>query len=625
MIHNYVDNLKDCTLEKEVHKIMKNRVYPGSKNSKFEDTTLLLPDSAGFFKPHNIRLKGEFNLVFKLLIFMRFDGLLDNESLNSGKSNYFNEFQSILELIQNIDNNIKCIKDINHNVLIQIIENHQETDYTATTLNKKISRLKEWINFANSNLPYFLQLDNDLLTNVSNYNQLQENAAKEKNDSRKIGGPKKPYPLTNIKCIVQESIKYIEDFSEEILYMTETLVDGKELSGNKKYSLLFDVLEEADFNFKQPTLAEYKERLNNVHKKFEKTKGKTLNKLLETCINLSTDLEASCVIVILLLSGMRKSELLKLNRFPKTFEDEYYNLSRLIYKTSEDEEGEELEIPIPFIARKALEVLSKLSTLKDKQTTGRILTISVFSKKEESYVDRPNALIKQFCRRIGIIEEPRPHQLRHTMAFLIAYENEKNGLELARLFLGHKSISMTLQYMGHYNPLLQNAINELNVEKSSELINAIEEEFKSNHKFYGANSNLLMGNYKFTGSYADGYADLITKSLKELLKKGKIMIIQSATNLCIHDLTKKELMSCQRGLKNPDTLGLQPIASRCEGANCFNSIFFEKHMEKLSKEPSIEEGLRKRLMKNSYFADFNFSNLPQENLIYQYNKDKGII
>jgi len=625
MIHNYIDNLQNCTLGTEVSKIMKNRVYPGSKNSKFEDTTVLLPDSAGFFCKHNIRLEGEFSLVFKLLIFMRFDGLLDNESLNSGKSNYFNELQSILELIQKIDNNIKYVKDIKPNLIIQIIEKHKEKNHTSRTLNRKISRLKEWINFANNNLPYFLQLDDDLLTSVSNYNQLQENTAKEKNDSKKIGGPKKPYPLTNIKYIMQKSIKYIEDFSEEILYMTQTLVDGKELSFNKKYSLLFDVLKETNFNFQQPNLAEYKERVKNVNKKFDRKKGKTLNRLLETCINLCTDLEASCIIVILLLTGMRKSELLKLNRFPEILEDEYYNLSRFIYKTSEGEDGEELEIPIPFIAKKALEVLSTLSSIKDKKTTGRILTISVVSKKEESYVDRPNALIKQFCRRIEIIDEPRPHQLRHTMAFLIAYENEKDGLELARLFLGHKSIQMTLQYMGHYNPLIQNAIKELNVEESSELINEIEKEFKSNHKFYGANSNLLMGNYKFTGSYADGYADLITKSLKALLKKGEIMIIQSATNLCIHDLTKKELMSCQRGLKNPDTLGLQPIASRCEGASCFNSIFLEKHMEKLSKETSIDKGLRKRLMKNSYFIDFNFSNLPQENLIYQYKKDKGII
>ncbi len=43
------------------------------------------------------------------------------------------------------------------------------------------------------------------------------------------------------------------------------------------------------------------------------------------------------------------------------------------------------------------------------------------------------------------------------MAFLIVHINEKDGLDLARMFLGHKSLTMTLQYMGHYNQELNDA------------------------------------------------------------------------------------------------------------------------------------------------------------------------
>lgn len=626
-IYHYINDIKNCTLKEEVYAIMKGRIYNGSKNSKFEDNYILLPDSANFFKVHNIRLSGEIGLVFRLLLFMRFDGILENESLNSGKSSYFNELQALFTLILNADNNIKYVKDINHRVLEKIINDENNNSNNSITLNRKINKIKEWINFANENLPYFLQLENTLLNRVSNYIELKEKVVEEKLKSKKIGSSKEPYSLTDLKFIMSKSIKYIEEYSDEILYMARTLADCNDYLINKKYSMLFDALIEADFDFQQPLLSEYKEKSNLVDTKFEKSKGKTLPKLLETCINLSIDLEASCIIVILLLTGMRKSELLRLNRFPEITEDEFYNLSKFIYKTSENEDGEELNIPIPYIAKKAIEVLSELSSIKDKKNTGKILTISFFSQKEETYTDRPNVLIKYFCRKIGIINEPRPHQLRHAIAFLIAYDNEKDGLELARLFLGHKSITMTLQYLGHFNPLIRNSIKELNIDKSNELINLIGEEIKLNHKFYGAESNLLMNTNQFMGSYAEGYNDLITKSLKQLLKKGKIMIIQSATNLCIHDLTKKELMACQRGLSISNNLGdLQPMPSRCEGANCINSIFLEKHIEKLKDEPSIDENLRKRLIKNSYFVDFdNVIIEPKEKLIRQYNADKGIV
>lgn len=625
-IFHYINDIKNCTLEEEVYQIMKGRIFYGSENSNFEDNYILLPDSAGFFKTHYIKLDGEIGLIFRLLLFMRFDGILENKSSNSGKSNYFNELQALFKLILKADNNIKYVKDINNYTLEKVINNEEDNGNKSLTLNRKINKLKEWINFANENLPPFLQLENTLLDKVSNYTKLKEKVTEEVLKSKKIGSPKETYSLTDLKFIMNECIKYIEEYSSEILYMTRTLAKCKNYTINKKYSMLFDSLKEADFDFKQSKLKKDKKKLNSLHKKFDR-KGKTLNKLLENCINLSIDLEASCIIVILLLTGMRKSELLRLNRFPKITEDEFYNLSRFIYKTSEDEEGEELNIPIPLIAKKAIEILSELSRIKDKKDNGKILTISIFSKYDETYTDRPNVLIKYFCRRIGIINEPRPHQLRHAIAFLIAYNNEKDGLELARLFLGHKSITMTLQYLGHFNPLIYNSIQELNISKSNELINSIGEEIKLNHKFYGEKSNLLMNTNQFMGSYAEGYNDLITKSLTLLLKKGEIMIIQSATNLCIHDLTKKELMACQRGLSISNSLNsLQPMASRCEGVNCTNSIFFEKHIEKLKDEPAIDKNLRKRLMKNSYFIDFDDVRIePKEKLIQQYNIDKGIV
>jgi hypothetical protein len=72
----------------------------------------------------------------------------------------------------------------------------------------------------------------------------------------------------------------------------------------------------------------------------------------------------------------------------------------------------------------------------------------------------------------------------------------------------------------------------------------------------------------------------------------------------------------------------RPIPSKCKGANCSNSIFFEEHIEKLKKNMygNIDPELKARLEKNTYFLNAGgFNQDPYYKLIKKYDKKKGVI
>ena len=174
------------------------------------------------------------------------------------------------------------------------------------------------------------------------------------------------------------------------------------------------------------------------------------------------------------------------------------------------------------------------------------------------------------------------------------------------MFLGHTSITMTLQYMGYYNNELKDAIRELIKEESEFFIDEITEQIKENKNLFGENGKRLMkAKTKFSGRYANQFINTLREGLIELIKNQKLAIIQTPVSLCMHDLSKPEELMCQQGFNLEEIVANGPAPERCKGANCSNALFFEKHIEELKKKMyfKIEPSLKKRLEKNTYFMD----------------------
>ena len=133
----------------------------------------------------------------------------------------------------------------------------------------------------------------------------------------------------------------------------------------------------------------------------------------ESIIQAISLLESVCVIIILMFTGMRASELVMMNRFPRIERDEQLNLKRMIYKTSATENGEELNIPIPSIVGDVINILSLISKAKDGSNEGKLVISSARSTADKTGTYRIRTLIKNFCEDLGMEGFPSPQQFRH--------------------------------------------------------------------------------------------------------------------------------------------------------------------------------------------------------------------
>ena len=67
-------------------------------------------------------------------------------------------------------------------------------------------------------------------------------------------------------------------------------------------------------------------------KKYVNAKSPRVSKIFSRLIDVNKKLEASCLVVILMTTGMRNSELVRLDRFPKITNDEYFHLKKMVFK-----------------------------------------------------------------------------------------------------------------------------------------------------------------------------------------------------------------------------------------------------------------------------------------------------
>jgi integrase len=622
-MHNIeiLKKLKNAISSNEVKEIFKSERFPNKNGSSFLDSKILGYESMDGKSFAVVKLKDDLEVAFRVIVYLKLSGLIGTKTFNTGTIHWINAFQSILFQISKNDQSIKNIRDISSKHIDMYIE-QKTKKVLAQTIRRSINYLKDWITFANQYLPYFLKLDEELISNSKYYEDLNKKALIERAKENLIENSRKSYPLPLLKEIFSHSIKYISDYSNEIIDLSKHYVENRKINYEQRIYLDFDYLKSKKFNSISINKL-LKKSIVDIKLDELKNLAKEINNVFRSEIE---SLESSCMFVILFLSGMRIGEFIALKRFPEILEGEHYNLKRLVYKTAMSEDGEELIMPIPEIAKKAIEILSEISEIKDSGLNDRIATTSIkYSKQSNIRSHRVRSLIRWFAKKIGIKENIDPHQLRHAMAFLIVHINEKDGLDLARMFLGHKSLTMTLQYMGHYNQELNDAIKELTKEESEIFVEKITTQIENNKKLFGENAKRLMPNHKFVGQQAEEFVVLLKKGLLKLIEEQKLAIIQTPISLCMHDLSKPEELACQRGFNFNEIILNGPAPSRCKGANCSNSLFFEEHIEKLKKEMygNIDPELKSRLEKNTFFLEAGgFEQDPFKIIIKEYDQYK---
>lgn len=611
----------------DIKRIMNGKIIPGTDNSKFEDEIYKFSIQNKIFNV-KIELENDFlNIALRLMCFFKLGGKLGIKPLRRGKTEYIYKLSNILRdieiVIPDIDNFENLTKTIFDKVIVNL--NKNKNNFGEKNKYDKVRVLFEWAKYANKYIPSLFIIDIDIFYMSREYEQLVVKYFKTRNEDETNNIKRIPFDLNLTRVIMYNCIKYIEEYSEDGITATEYyLKSGEETEHNKKYRKAFYLLKNIDSLIKEPLLENliYKCREHQTPNTY-KTNLMNVKGLRQDLENISKKLEAACVIVILITTGMRQSELFALPRNPKVTYDENINLERIIFKTAITEDGESVDMPIPAITKKAIDILARISTLKDNSQEGSLLNGSLYScnYKSSAKHDRIYGLIDFFCESFDLNEAPTPHQFRHIIAYLVSYNNKKDGLELARMLLGHKSISMTLHYLGHYNINFKEQVTEIQKEDSKLLVKSITLRIKRGEGAYGPKGKGIseeVRNYDFRGEIINEFTDLFEMTMNERIDRGEIVIIQTPVCLCIHDLTKEEEMACQRGFNISNYISEKPKPAYCEAYNCGNALFTETNVDNLNVG-KIDEMLKKRLEKNKIFSDSGgFDNDPYRKIKADY-------
>lgn len=621
-----LSSLLNCHSEEQIFDLLKDEEFPDLDGSKFRDDIFRFKTSTFQYMNMTIRNEGVHKLAFKVLLLLKLHGHIGNAPRNSGTRVYASTLSKILrELPQSHE---KRLDEITFDRFIEYIKNINN-DASPRTAIDYIMIIHDWIAFGNSLLPYILRLDERLARDNNFIFEIEKNASKKYKDYvNGIGGiSKKLFPLADTKKIMQKALSYVESYAEEILLIAPILLKRKDVCNDyqeRKY--LVDYLKEVNHTFEEPELKLLQEDSHNlISHKITKPAIRILGAIRR--------LEGACIFLALSLTGYRASEFIRLPRFPLFRQEEHIFLSRLVTKTSVNSEGDDIEMPIPIAAKNAIEILSKLTSFLDGKKEGELLMNSWENKIIKNVVSASQRLslaISYFCNAYNF-PILTPHMTRHTMDFIIVYFSEGDSIELARLFLGHKSITMTLRYLGHYNIIYKEAIEEFEQNESQNYAKKIANEVRYGNKLYGKSGQRII-NAQFSGIYVDEFADLLEVGLIEMVKVQQYIILNTPFCYCIHDKTTTKNMPCQQGLNLDDfedSIEIIPLVGRCRPGACDNAVFTEEDISRVQANQlanSMPDEFRKRIMENIYFVkdeDLEELDNPLQKIIKQYNQDQA--
>lgn len=629
----YLTEIKNYSYIDDLWNKMKDREFPNAHSSLFSDSHIALESKTGKTMKRKFTLQNQLaDVSLRLIMFMKLSGDLNGLPVGSGKANYFNQLQLALKMIFEVQQDILLMSDIESGTIDTIISHYRKytKNKSLRPMVTKLNKLEEWILYGNDNLPHFLRLDPSVLRQSKEFIQLMVDYNKERRKEQTSGSPREPYDLPSVKIMASQSIVYIENYFNDIEIIAQEYVKLRGREHNYKYRTMFYFFKNTSYTFQEPTLIQIQTECQKAKTHTSHSGGRNVHKVIQRMKEIISIFEGACVFIIILLTAMRSQELIRLGRYPLIHHGEFLALKKIIFKTASDESGEEVTIPIPEIVQIAIEKLSKLCQISDGSITGDLI-INDIKYVDKKHVDsRINSMIVNFSKYCNVNKAPTAHDLRHTMAFLISTMHENSSLKIVQTLLGHKNTKMTLEYLGHYNRLLRNAIDELNTKESAHFVQTIVHDIDNGKKLFGPMGERIMGDYTFIGSYSDNITELLSRSLLALIEKGQLAIIQTPVCFCIHDLTKGESMACQRGFNIKNFINEKPKPSRCEGASCSNALFTKSHLEKMvhdniTNSEEIPDEIKDRLMQNTYFADsggFDTLKNPHMKLIQSYQNQK---
>ncbi len=368
---HFKELLGSCLTINDTVKSFKQLKFPNKGNSHFFDKDIKLVSHSRVISGFKVKLNEPLNTFFRIMLYMKLNGMLGVTPNNSGEMSYASFFHSFLKDLSALKK-ISRLDDIDSELLDLYIQDQLNKNVTNLTVRSKIFELTRYKEYGIA-LPDFLSVSESFLSDSLLFDSLNKIAISEIRTKRNGIGRRKTYPLCDLKILMSKSIEYIEKYKEDVFVIVNLLSKIKDDNSYKKNNYLYQYFKETEINFNEPTLIKVKNYCISCQ-------NKSANKgFIDKLLNVVNIFEGSCIAVALMMTGMRGSELILLNRNLNIDNDEHFNLKRIIYKTAETEKGEELEMPIPPICKTALESLAELAIIKDGKDNGN-LVLTALSK-----------------------------------------------------------------------------------------------------------------------------------------------------------------------------------------------------------------------------------------------------
>lgn len=645
-MNDLVKELRLCVDEREVWELLQNEKISPNHDALFSDNPIILPNSHRIPSPLKLPANS-FGLIARSIAYLRFRGYLGHINYSGGSYNYISRFQTIWSdwLKEGVVNHNGKINKITAEKLDTWLENQIRIN-DAVTIIDKVRRLTDWQSLM-SLLPAILT--DDVLRNYP-FPHLAELKERVK-DAQGERKQKEKYPLHLMLPIIQESINYLENYTDDIMLLMEQKkhLGSPLVNDATRESRIMYFFRNTDHIFREPKL----KKLQGLCKIYTRTKylewKKNKTKAMPgegpiTIVNEAVRRWTAANLIILgLFTAGRSQEITLQPRNVKTPKTRYheidqgYRFTRIIWKTARN--GKLLEMPIPPVAHTAYANLSRFSELYDGKKTGELI-IEEYNKSGRRTNLRMTYILKDFAVWVHGKDGPNftSHELRHAIASLMTHLNDTNGLLMAAKLLGHSSTDMTktyevqlknivikqMQYMADTSEEFRNTVAEYQAEESLCVLNEVlKPKMEAGERFYGSNKGLM----QFSG-------DIVTNPqkwyefYKEAIVAGEVFIIQGATCICAHSLKNPNQMSCQRGINLNDYTGILPQPSACAGSTCSNAIYTEQNAETLmlKQSQSVKDLAPKELQemaKEWFYVVGDDLQTPDKKIIDEYIADQN--
>ncbi|MFT7879063.1 MAG: site-specific integrase [Sulfurimonas sp.] len=642
--NEFLKQIKTCVTPKQIRDLAAkyNIYFPQSDNSHFNDDELKFVDPIKKFKPHKLP-KNSCGLAAKMVLYLKLVGLLGDKPYGSGAGKICVSFSKIFKMLDKTDPRSIDMETIDYSIQKLI-----DKGLKPTSIKRDFILLEHW-RTANEYLPYFLQIDPSTLD--GKYTEICKAVNDYYKNTNYLEDSRDPYPLHLLNKILSKSIHLVENYMDDAheLINNRDIFKDASLSATQRTRATLQYFQSTEHNFSEPKLKYIQDYMKSNES--ELWKIKTIpgsDGTIKTIDNFMSEMQGATLTVLLFFTAARSQEIHLLNRFPKIIKtehhdlDESYNLTRIVYKT--DRYGKKVNMPIPKLGLDSIEFLSRKSEAIDGKKTGSLnLAGFTYISDRESGNNSVYDIIKAYSK--SILEEGErhlsPHDLRRAMAFLIGQLNDRNGLELAMMMLAHSSDKMAMTYQNHNKSLIMNTLSHI-ASSSEDLRNALEEyqsedseriwnevvvpNLEKKEPMFGPIAKRLFKNVVFTGHITDDFTNAVNNVTKyglEMIRQGRMAVIQTPTCLCIHDLTQPEKMQCQRGIKADDFEIAPVMPAACVGPICGNALYTSQNVEILKSQTDalteqVPDDLKERLGEWLFYVGDGMED-PRQKIINEYD------